>query len=342
MKILNVILILFFVLASTSCGWLGLRDRSNDYLLSEETAATAVPDGIDSSNLGQLYPIPVIKGTTALDYDYEVPRPQPASVNNFEQIVKIQSFEDRRWVLINLPPSEVWPRVRNMLSRNGIPTAIADGGAGIIETIGIRFKTDQERLHRFRFSITHGVQLDSTEIFALHHQAPAGSENFSEWPSVSNSDVREEDMLEMLANELASTTNYSQISLLAQNIGGETKVNLVVNDAEESHILIMLNYDRCWASVSYSASRGGFTIIDKNRTEGILYVNYTPEIDEEPGFFGRLFGGGKKSDILESNYRVLVNRASGYAEIRVRNNDGEILSNSESARLLGILRSNLS
>ena len=70
-------------------------------------------------------------------------------------------------------------------------------------------------------------------------------------------------MLEMLANDLASTTNYSQVSLLAQKIGGDAKVAISTGDAEEAYISIALNYDRCWASVNYSASRGGFSIVDK-------------------------------------------------------------------------------
>ena len=38
---LNVVVIL----SLTGCGWLGLRDRSDDYLLAEETAVTVVPQG---------------------------------------------------------------------------------------------------------------------------------------------------------------------------------------------------------------------------------------------------------------------------------------------------------
>ncbi len=342
MKAIKGFAIALLCISLADCGWLGLRDRSNDYLLSEEVEPITIPDGMDKSNIGQIYPIPPISGQENLTYDYEVPRPQPASINNFEQVVKIQSFEDRRWVLINLAPSEVWPRVRNILSRNGIPTAIADGTSGIVETAGISFKSDQDHSHRFRFIIEPGVQLNSTEISALHQQNPVSAEDMVSWPTLSDNDNREEDMLEMLANDLASTTNYSQVSLLAQKIGGDAKVAISAGDAEEPYISIALNYDRCWASVNYSASRGGFSIVDKNRSEGLIYVNYTPELEEEAGFFKRLFGGRKKQKILESNYQILIERSNGYVKVKLRDHNGEQLVDSESLRLLGLLRSNLS
>lgn len=324
------------------CGWLGLRDRSNDYLLSEETAPTLVPDDLHSDSLGQIYPIPEISAMTALEPGYEVPRPQPASVNNFEQVVKIQSFEDRNWVLINITPSEVWPRVRSILSRNGIPTSRTNGGTGMIETVWIKFKSDQQQSHRFRFAITPGVQLDSTEVSALHNQVTMGQEDSVNWSDASDNDERERDMLSLLANELATASDYSQVSLLAQNIGGDTKVNIISDESEDHHILIALGFDRCWASVSYSASRGGFTIIDKNRTEGRLLVNFSTPVVEEPGFFQRWFGASKGSDILEYNHQIILQPVDGNVEVRLLDREGAALSSSDARRLLAVLRSNLS
>ncbi len=113
-------------LTISSCGWLGIRDRSSDYLLAEETAPIVVPAELDAVNLGQAYPIPSIANESAPEATFEVPRPQPISVNTFEQLVKIQSIDDKRWILVNSSPSELWPRVRNALNRNGVPAARAE------------------------------------------------------------------------------------------------------------------------------------------------------------------------------------------------------------------------
>ena len=179
MKKTNIALIVVLITTLTGCGWLGLRDRTNDYLLAEETEPTVIPGEMrtaQGTQLGQAYPIPAIPTTSVEIEGFEVPRPQSASVNTFEQLVKIQSVDGRRWVLINISPSESWPRVRNLLNRNGIPSAMAEGSSGIIETVWVTFNSDEENSHRFRFSIAPGVQIDSTEISALHQQIARGSE----------------------------------------------------------------------------------------------------------------------------------------------------------------------
>ena len=336
-------LTIFLVMGLSGCNWLGIRDRSNDYLLAEETQPTVIPGEMDSANLGQIFPIPQIPVEIIDAETFEVPRPQPASVNTFEQLVKIQSIEGRRWVLINISPSEVWPRIRSLLNRNGVPSAKAEGSSGIIETVWVNFKSDTENSHRFRFHISPGVQLESTEITALHQQVVVGGEEQqTSWPTESNSDERERDMLSMIANELAAASEYASVSLLAQNIGGAAKVEVITPEAADAFIKINLSFDRAWASINYSASKGGFSIIDKDRTEGLLYVNYTEQTEEDEGFFSRWFGNTADNELLEANYRVLMETVGNSVEARLVGFEGNSLDKQESLRLLRILRANMS
>jgi len=330
------------VLNLAGCGWLGLRDRSNDYLLAEEVQATTVSSAMDSVVLGQIYPIPQIATDSVELVAFEVPRPQPVSVNTFEQLVKIQSIDGRRWVLINISPSEAWPRIRNVLNRNGVPSAKAEGSSGIIETVWVKFNSDEEHSHRFRFAIAPGVQVASTEISVVHQKATRGDEDNVKWPAVSDSEEREQDMLTLVANEMAASADYASVSLLAQDIGGEAKVAVMTPEATDPYILVKLGFDRAWASVSYSASRGGFITIDKNRSEGIFYVNYTEKSVGDEGFFNRWFGGSDDSERLEVNYRVLVAPVGADVEVRLVGPEDGGLVKAEALRLLKVLRGNMS
>jgi outer membrane protein assembly factor BamC len=341
MKSLISVLNITVILSLSGCGWLGLRDRSNDYLLSEETEVTTIPAGLDRSVVGQIYPIPQISSESVELVKFEAPRPQPASVNTFEQLVKIQSLEGRRWVLINSPPSEVWPRVRSVLNRSGVPAALAEGSSGIIETVWVKFNSDEESSHRFRFQISPGVQVNSSEISLLHNQAVRSEEEQAVWPQVSDSDTREKDMLSMVASELAGATNYASVSLLAQDIGGEAKVTVVTPEVADPFIQVKLSFDRAWASILYSADRGGYSLVDHNRSEGTLYVNYTDQSADKPGFFDRWFGDSSE-EILEVNYRILVQEVGADVEVRIVGPDAEGLSKAEALRLLKILRNNMS
>ncbi|MGB0450008.1 MAG: outer membrane protein assembly factor BamC [Porticoccaceae bacterium] len=341
MKSLISALNITVILSLSGCGWLGLRDRSNDYLLAEETEVTTVPAGLDRRVIGQIYPIPQIPSESVELTAFETPRPQPASVNTFEQLVKIQSLEGRRWILINIPPSEVWPRVRSVLNRSGIPAALAEGSSGVIETVWVKFNSDEENSHRFRLQISPGVQLNSSEISLLHNQVTRSEEEQAQWPELSDSDKREKDMLSMIAGELAGANNYASVSLLAQDIGGEAKVSVVTPEVADPFIQARLSFDRAWASILYSADRGGFSLVDQNRSGGTLYVNYTDESADSPGFFDRWFGDST-DEILEVNYLVLVQVVGADVEVRIVGPDSEGLGKAEALRLLKILRNNMS
>jgi outer membrane protein assembly factor BamC len=341
MKSLISALNITVMLSLSGCGWLGLRDRSNDYLLAEETEVTTIPAGLDRTVVGQIYPIPQITSESIELVKFETPRPQPASVNTFEQLVKIQTLEGRRWILINIPPSEVWPRVRNVLNRSGVPAALAEGSTGIIETVWVKFNSDEDNSHRFRFQISPGVQLNSSEISLLHNQAERAAEEQADWPETSDSDTREKDMLSLVANELAAASNYASVSLLAQDIGGEAKVNVITPEVADPFIQVKLSFDRAWASILYSANRAGFRLVDQNRSEGTLFVNYTDHTADKAGFFTRWFGDDT-DDILEINYRVLVQVVGADVEVRVVGPDSEGLTKVKALKLLKILRNNMS
>tara|TARA_B100001989_G_scaffold80575_1_gene55690 strand:+ start:2282 stop:3286 length:1005 start_codon:yes stop_codon:yes gene_type:complete len=324
------------------CGWLGLRDKSGDYLLSEETVKTEIPEDMAiSKSLEQLYPIPGISRSNEANLSFELPRPLPASENTFDQLVKIQSFDENRWILINIPPNETWPRLRNVLNRSGVPTDAVDGFAGRIDTVWVTFKSDEIKSHRFKFDITPGVQLDSTEIRITHNEADRGSELEAEWPEKSDSDQRELDMLTLIANDLASLQDFASVSMLANEIGGVSKVT-VVNSTEYPFIEMKLGFARAWASVIYSSERGGFTTLDRDRSEGLIYVNYSEDGDTERGFFSRIFTREKDPTELEIQYLIDVSQVDDSIRVRVFNKDNAQIERTSALRILSALRTNLS
>jgi outer membrane protein assembly factor BamC len=52
-------------------------------------------------------------------------------------------------------------------------------------------------------------------------------------------------------------------------------------------------FDRAWRRVGLTLDRTGFTVEDRDRSQGVYFVRYVePNPDKkEPGFFGKLFGG---------------------------------------------------
>lgn len=342
-KALVALIVASFTLSG--CGMFGedgmFRNRGKDYLLSEEMPPLVVPEGLDEEAVGQLYPIPAIDNTAVLDVEETVPRPQPLSENSLEEVVKIQNLGDERWILSNRSPSEIWPRVRNLLNRSGIQVARAEAGEGILETVWLEFRGDAEYYHRYRFYIQPGVQVNSTEIKVLHDHMNKASDPHTEWPAASVDDKREMDMVTILAESMAGDDSSGTVSLLAQSIGGEEKVEVITPNIADPYLLMKLDYDRAWASVAYSAQRGGFTTIDQDQSAGLLFVNYTPVEQDEPGFFGRLFSWGD-DEVLKVNYVITLTRMDDGIQVRIVDEDRKGLDWSDAIRLLKNVRANLS
>lgn len=339
---MNKSLLVLAVLTSLTLAGCGVfRDRSEDYQHAQEIPLIVVPENLDSDTIGQLYPIPPIPETNVLEEFDGAPRPQPLSVNNLNEVIKIQKLGDKRWILSNRAPSEIWPRVRNILNRSGIPTANADAANGILETVWLEFKGDDVYNHRYRFYIQPGVQLNSTEITVLHDRVSKEEVTKEDWPISSVDDSRENDMVEILANALAGDTTSGTVSLLAQSIGGEQKVEFVTPVVAEPYLLMKLDMNRAWASLAYSLNKGGFTIVDQDQSAGIFYVHYNPKgEDEEGGWFSGLFGS--KDEKLEINYLVKVSDSVDGVEVRVLDKDSLGLDRQQSIKLLKNVRANLS
>ncbi len=338
-KIPLVLAVVAATLATSACGT--IRDRSRDYLHVEEMDPIVVPEHLSPQTLGEIYPIPPIAETAVPDNDGDVPRPQSLAANVFHEEVRIQTLGDDSWILINRPTSEVWPRVRSLLNRSGIPVAAADAPRGLMDTGWLTFRDDDELSHRFQVQMAPGVQTTSAEIKILQQQVRQGrEEGVTDWPARSDDREREMEMMRIVAEALASDEAASSVSLLAQDIGGQARVSIQTPRVADPYLQMDLEFLRAWASLAYSLERGGFSIDSQQQDDdsGVFEVTFQPPQDSEPGFFGRLFRRGGEPSV---DYRVLVNRSGDGVAVRLTGAGGETLPRDETRRLLRIIQSNL-
>jgi outer membrane protein assembly factor BamC len=324
-----------------------IRNRANDYLYSKETLPMVAPK---DAAIGELYIVPEVPVSGLPSKSFSTPRPQPLSMNLLEESIEILSFSGKQWIAINKPPAEVWPRLRSVLTRSGVPTAKMDPPEGILDTGWLQFKDDEQNSHRFRFFISPGVGVRSSEIRVTQMSVMAGKESTIEkWPQASMSAEREEEFIKIIANTLVSDVTGTSVSLLAQNIGGESRVKVVIPDSEDPYIDLKLGYARSWNSVSESLSLGGFSIVSKDEKDGYFLVEFA-EVDlvtEDGSLVGLVsnFLDSRRSDdedISVLEYKITVTQEKDSVVVRILNKNDFALDQLMKIKLLKIIRGNLS
>jgi outer membrane protein assembly factor BamC len=345
---IKLVMLISAVLAITSCSGSNapIRNRANDYLQSSEIPPMKAPS---EAALGELYVVPDIPVSGLPLKSFNAPRPQPLSEKLFTQTVDIVSFSGKRWISINKPPAEIWPRLRSILTRSAVPTAKIDPPKGILETGWLEFKDDTEYSHRFRFVILPGVGVSSSEVRIIQMQAPLGADgSIGEWPTGSMNISREKEFTEIIANAMAADITGSSVSLLAQNIGGDSKVNVIVPKNSAPYIELKLNYARSWNSLLQSLSLGGFSVAGQDQSEGYFLTDFVEVItvSEDESILGLVntFLDSRKEekepDALK--YKVKVTQEKNSVEVRITDRNNKPLGQLLSIKLLKIIRGNLS
>ncbi|MFK7830834.1 MAG: outer membrane protein assembly factor BamC [Congregibacter sp.] len=276
----------------TGCGYLFgdsgvFRDTTNDYREAAEAPLIALPGELSSDNLDEIYAIPAIQSEPQFGKSDRVPRPAPLVAASADQLVRIQKLADESWALIAIAPGQLWPQLRSFLSAAGVTVARMDAREGIIESTYLDLK-EQTQASRFRFRVERGVQRGNSELHVLQmHQATDDS-----WPAQSDDLELESDMLRGVAQFIANSADTAPVSMMAeQSISATGKVALE-DDDQGPFIRLDLPFARAWASLSRSLEMSGFEITDRNRSDGLYYVTYRGEDDEDKsGWFGWLSGG---------------------------------------------------
>ncbi|QKX15782.1 outer membrane protein assembly factor BamC [Microbulbifer sp. YPW1] len=291
----------------SGCGIFGkdgyFRDRGDDYQLADSLPPLQVPEGVSVKQQEELYEVPQVSAEVDRG-EFVVPRPQALSVNVGLDRVKIQKLGNRRWVLVNQPPDEVWPQLHYFLRTTGLQLALSDAGAGTMETTWLTFGDSPETKDKYRLQVESGVQPDTTEIHVRHLAVPLDAQvgGAVNWPAQSSSPEREGWMIDEMSGALAAESSGAAASLVAQAIGGgKVKVQVMEPAGKEPFIALGLSMSRAWATVSHALNTGAYRLHKEDADIRVFYVTYDPERelaeDEEGGWFSS-WGSGKGEDKL--------------------------------------------
>jgi len=271
------------------------RDRKGEYLQAETLPRTVIPEGLDGYIIDDLLIIPDIQGSPE-DAFLDAPRPRELAGSSDREVI-IQRMESRSWIVVDVSPSQVWPRIRDYWRSNKIEIALENPTAGVMETSWFVLDGNILTREKVRVTVETGFQDNSAEIRLLQTAQPQATPIFDQitWPATSVDAAVESDLITALSTYLADVADLytaSSVSFLAGSISNAGKASLVTTPEGDELVHLQAAYDRSWAAVGRALQRANVAIIASDVDNGNYEVNYVQgsEDDEadKPGFFKRM------------------------------------------------------
>jgi len=287
---------------------------------------------------------------------YQVGTPAAAAVSTATPTVAPQAVGDiqleragnQRWLRTSQTPEQLWPQLQAFWKERGFILIQDTPAAGVMETDWAenRAKLPQDFIRSAVGKVLDGLystgELDKfrtrvertaggTEIYISHRgqiETYVGERKESTtWQPKPADSQLEAELLSRLMLKLgaredvakAVTTEPSALGVAARArmLDGQPAATVQVDDG----------FDRAWRRVGVALDRSGFTVEDRDRSQGVYFVRYIdPALAgrEEPGFLSKLFSFGKKDTLGgPARYRVVIKSAAERSTITVLNGQGD-------------------
>ncbi len=290
--------------------------------------------------------------------------------------VKIERAGSERWLIVDVPPGVVWPKVRNFWLSQGFLIQTEDPSIGIMETDWAEKKTNFEggaisgffsklssQLYgattrdMYRTRLEHGLIPGTTEVYVSHRgaeyvssgkvtraQDDTGTEEVYVWQPRPSDPELEAEMLSRLVITFG-IKKETATTLVAAAAERPPRAH-IVRDGEGASVLdLQDNFSRAWRRTGLALDRVGFTVEDRDRSRGLYYVRYidTDKADsgKDDSFFAALkfWGDDEASD--QNEYLVSLVGKQSTTQIVILDTDGKRENGETANRILSLLHEQL-
>ncbi|MEO8151539.1 MAG: outer membrane protein assembly factor BamC [Rhizobacter sp.] len=253
--------------------------------------------------------------------------------------VRIERQGNMRYLSTPIAPDELWPQLQAFWKERGLSLAVDQPELGVMETdwaenraklsddiirktlgklFDSLFSTGERDKYRTRVERT----ARGTDIYIAHR----GLEEFytsqmkdaTSWKPRPSDPLLESEMLSRLMVKLGVKDEVAKAAVAQTTTAPVVAARArVLNDRPAATLQLDEGFDRAWRRVGLALDRSGFTVEDRDRAQGLYFVRYVDPAQagkEEPGFFGKLFGGDANKLSGPVKYRVNV-KADGESSI---------------------------
>jgi outer membrane protein assembly factor BamC len=245
--------------------------------------------------------------------------------------VSIERAGNQRWLVVKRAPDKVFPVLRDFWTDNGFLLATDEQGLGIIETdwaenraklpqdfiraslgklLDSIYSTGERDKFRTRIELT---STGGTEIYVSHRgmveKYVTGSSGTTVWePRTPDPELEAEFLRRMMVRMGVNEEQSKKVAASAPAV----QTSKIVTDNGQSVIQVNEAFDRAWRRVGLALDRTGFTVEDRDRTQGVYFVRYVelnPDVKEK-GFFSKLLNIGSSTNTPVLKYRILVKNSN--------------------------------
>ncbi len=339
-----------------------LEEDKIDYKSAKQGNTLEVPPDLSQLNRENRYVVP---GATVTASGYQTAQPARVSTTAANQVadVRIERAGNQRWLVVDRPPEQLWTAVRDFWQENGFLLVLDQQGLGILET---DWAENRAKLPQDIIRSTIGKVFDSlystgerdkfrtrlernpkggTEIFISHRGMVEVYTNDKKdstvWQPRPADTELETEFLRRLMVKLGVTQEQAKAEAARPVAALSTRVDTVNG---RPVLTVNEDFDRAWRRVGLALDRTGFTVEDRDRTQGTYFVRYVaPDAPKpkEPGFFGRLFGSSGTPAAEPLRYRVQVREASGSSTVMVLNAAGQPETSANAQRIVQVLAADM-
>lgn len=339
-----------------------LQEDKIDYRSARQSNALEVPPDLTQLSRDSRYQVP---GAVVTASGYQSAQPVAGSSDTATTKigdVRIERAGSQRWLVVDRPAEKLWAPVKDFWLENGFNLTLDQETVGVMETDWAenRAKLPQDFIRntlgkvfdslystgerdRFRTRLERNAA-GSTEIYISHRglievYTDARKDQTVWQPRPADAEL-ETEFLRRLMLRLGATEAQAKAVVATAPSQTAARVATVNN---QTVIQLDDDFDRAWRRVGLSLDRSGFTVEDRDRSQGIYFVRYVAATDtgsSQPGLLNRIFSRSPSQN-RPAQYRIAVRSSGATTSVSVLDAQGQPDGSADARRIVELLAADL-
>lgn len=338
------------------------REEAVDYKSTVAGEPLSIPPDLTQANSDVRYKAPA---GTATYSQYEKGKEAQKNTDNADSVlpqttgVKVMRDGDIRWLQIDQPAQDVYPKIVDFWGEQGFTLHSQDPKAGLMETdwaenrakipegwirsalggiLDQVFDSGERDRFRTRLERVNG----KTEVYITHDhmvETPTSPDTSTfKWVAGKEDPGLNAAMLARLVVFLGTDVKKARAMVAqAEEPNGQSQV--VKATAGQAELTMAESFDRAWRRVGVAIDSAGFSVDDRDRSSGDYFIKYldtdTGQKIDQGNFLTRLFGG--KNTAEATPYRIHVAAQGNGSTVTVLDQKGQRINSPTAQRIVAVL-----